>query len=737
MKKWIAFMLILVSALVLYGCNGSEEKKTTIREIIVENNPASMLVGETVQLEARIEPKEAPQTVIWTTSDDKIATVSDTGLVEAVGEGLVEITATAQADNKKSKKVTIKVEKPIVYDDPTSVEITGTAIEFSQHSFIKLVAKVYPLPDTANDVTGALQTVTWSSSDEEIATVDATGKVTGIGIGTATITATVVANPDLTATYDIEVTEFVPGEAETDPTDIQIRGESKVEEGYQIALLASVLPAGVSQNVTWTSQDPEVATVNENGIVTAIKAGTTYIMAASNVDLTITRLHQITVVPEVVLPERKNMQGYTILIMAAGHDLHSHDPKEQGYQGADRTAKLAAWQEVEDLFNVEMKVVPYPDSAPWGTPRINYINEKAQQNLAETDIFVSTTDWVYNFANANSSLDVTEYYNTYGKNAMNPVVKAAATYKDKLYALPTADIGGIVPYHGIFYNYNMLNNLGLDNPAKLFNDGEWTWSRFEQFVNETSAALGENQTVFAGKPAGLFYGLTSAAGLVLVDPTTMSINFTHPNARTAANMIRKIHTLENGWGTNAWDDGMVTFHSGDSLFAIGEYWFVKTPNRWAENQWGDGTTRFGYVPFPYPDNMKKDQTRVSYQGGSIYQMSTGREHAYPSGVTSEDVYRVWTEMQLGTAARMKADPTMNEELLRVRAAEYRLDDPESVKAITYFTASKQIWDPFFSILPSWQAAGPMVDAIATGEDYNSVVSARYPEFLNALQEKFG
>ncbi len=729
-------MLVFVLALVLYGCGGDDPiDEVTVRSITIEDSVETLDVGEEVQLKAVVNPAEADQTVVWTSSDETIATVSETGLVKALAEGLVDITATSKVNNRISKTATIQVVQPIVYEDPTGVEIVATSSEFRVNSYINLVAKVLPLANEELGTHGAVQSVIWESSDETVATVNAAGRVKGIAIGSATITAKVVANPELTASFDVTVVEGTVGPIVTDPQEIRVSGETKVEEGYQIALRASVLPIGVSQNVTWSSETPEIATVNEIGIVTALKAGTAYIKVVSNVDFSVERLYEITVLAKVPEPPITNMNNYEIIIMTAPHVPHEHDPHLDLYAGLDKQAKIEAWAEAEDKFNAKMTVSVFPDTAPWGPARINWIISNAELNAAQTDIFVSTTDWVIQFATAGATVDVSEFYEEFGKNSMDPGVKSAASYKGGLYALPSSSVGSLKPYHGIVFNVNFLERLGLENPSKLFNDGEWTWSKFKEYVLEAAAILAEDETVLSGKPAGLYYGMASAAGVKLVDPETMSLNFSHGYAVQAANLIADIFNVDKVWGDNAWDAQNPSFNTGKSIFQIAEYWFIKDSGRFAPNMWGEGTTRFGFVPFPYPDSISKSETRVSYQGGAIYQMSAGR--VYPSGITARDVYRVWTEMMLGTTRKMHADPEMNEEVLMRRAAAFKLDDQESITAISYFKGDKVIYDPFYSIVPSWNHAGPMIDAVAQGQDYMQIIDTYEPKFREALDKAFG
>lgn len=121
----------------------------------------------------------------------------------------------------------------------------------------------------------------WSSDNESVATVDASGKVTAVGVGQARITAV------------SEVFEETP-EAEcvvtVNKNDVQIEGVAldktaiEITTGNTAQLSASVLPEGSPQGVTWSSSNSEVASVDEAGLVTAIAEGTAVVTATSSAD---------------------------------------------------------------------------------------------------------------------------------------------------------------------------------------------------------------------------------------------------------------------------------------------------------------------------------------------------------------------------------------------------------------------------------------------------------------------
>ena len=113
------------------------------------------------------------------------------------------------------------------------------------------------------------QKVTWASSDEAVATVDANGKVTGVKAGEATITVT-TEDGGKTATCKVTVSD-----KEINVTGVTLNKASvELNVGASETLTATIAPAdATNQNVTWTSSDAAVATVDANGKVTGVKAG--------------------------------------------------------------------------------------------------------------------------------------------------------------------------------------------------------------------------------------------------------------------------------------------------------------------------------------------------------------------------------------------------------------------------------------------------------------------------------
>ena len=224
----------------------------------VELNKTSLRinVGESETLVATIKPENATdKDVTWSSSDSAIATVDETGKVTAVKEGSATITAKA---GEKTAECKVNV-----YVAVTSIELNKTALSLIEGESETLIATVKP--DNATD-----KTVTWSSSDEKIATVK-DGKVTAVKVGEATITAKA---GDKSAECKVTVSPVPVSSVTLDKTSLEL------EIGQKATLVATVKPDNAAdKTVTWSSSDTKIATVDANGDVFAIGIGDVTITA--------------------------------------------------------------------------------------------------------------------------------------------------------------------------------------------------------------------------------------------------------------------------------------------------------------------------------------------------------------------------------------------------------------------------------------------------------------------------
>ena len=225
---------------------------------ITLNKPGiALTVGETETLIATVHPAGANQNVEWWSNNTLVATVDDNGVVTAHRTGTATITASARATHGAHTATAIVQVTPQV----TGVTLNNTSISLSVGGTETLIPSIQP----ANAVN---QNVTWQSNNNAIASVDDNGVVTGVSPGMATITVT-TEDGARTATAAVMVTTPSPTGVRLDRNSIQVfidRTET---------LAATVLPAyALNREVTWSSNNPSVAIVDENGVVTGVSTGT-------------------------------------------------------------------------------------------------------------------------------------------------------------------------------------------------------------------------------------------------------------------------------------------------------------------------------------------------------------------------------------------------------------------------------------------------------------------------------
>ena len=227
--------------------------------ITLNSTSATIYPGDDLQLTATVSPSNATnKAVTWRSSNTSVATVDATGKVSAIAVGSATITATATDGSGKSASCSITV-APIL---ATSVTLNRTSASVNPGETVQLVATV--LPENATN-----KTVTWSSSNTTVATVDSNGKVTGKTTGSCTITCTTADGSGKTATCAITVNAILATSVTLNQTS------ASLYPGETVQLTATVLPSNATNKaVTWRSSNTAVATVDSNGKVTAKATGT-------------------------------------------------------------------------------------------------------------------------------------------------------------------------------------------------------------------------------------------------------------------------------------------------------------------------------------------------------------------------------------------------------------------------------------------------------------------------------
>lgn len=270
--------------------------------------PETAATGESAATDEKVAKAAEKLTIEWTSSDESVATVDETGTVTAVAAGEANVTASVKdADIAASTHIKVVV-TPTGVAAPESIDLVTNG-ENTKDLDAKLV------PADATDVKLA-----YESSDESVATVDETGKVTAVANGECTITTYVTAKTEDAEASELSAVAVEAADSEetddsvaTMPEDLaamdsafgvvpeDLKAETKVTVttnvesvtldktegvltvGNTVTVTATVTPdTATNASVTWTSSDEAIATVDSEGKITAVAPGTATITAVSD-----------------------------------------------------------------------------------------------------------------------------------------------------------------------------------------------------------------------------------------------------------------------------------------------------------------------------------------------------------------------------------------------------------------------------------------------------------------------
>lgn len=269
MKKIFAiFSLVLVS--LITACTAIEKPDEIT--LSLSSGPIQLEVGKTHQLSITTNDTLGYDI---SSSNHEVVTVSSTGLVTALKEGTSVVTVTSKTNEEVSKSVNIHVTKTynLVIDEPSTYLWAGQTLQLSFET--------------------SGEEVTFKSNNEAVATVDNNGLVTAVSPGNFKITMTLASDISVKA----EISLVVYDETST----ILLEGDSKLNVGQTTKLSAILGPETAAPALAWSSSDEFVATVDDEGTITAHKSGTVTITATSLTSTEVSATHSVIIVNELVV----------------------------------------------------------------------------------------------------------------------------------------------------------------------------------------------------------------------------------------------------------------------------------------------------------------------------------------------------------------------------------------------------------------------------------------------------
>ena len=264
------------------------------------------------QLTATIAPLNFTDAVVWTSSNEEVATVSDTGYVEICGVGTAVITVTA-GNVKAACKITV----PQLID----------WIEFDEDEIELKAGETYQLKPYISPSDATNKKLKYTSSDTKVAEVSASGLVTAKSEGEAKIRAAATDGSDEYAVCYVTVT----GKAKVTGITLD-RTSAEVKRGEKLTLNATVSPSYASnKKVVWKSANTKIATVDANGSVTAKAPGRTKITVTSSENSSYQASCTVTVPYKITYKLNKGKNNASNPSTYYGKKVTLKNPSRKGY----------------------------------------------------------------------------------------------------------------------------------------------------------------------------------------------------------------------------------------------------------------------------------------------------------------------------------------------------------------------------------------------------------------------
>jgi serine/threonine protein kinase len=253
------------------------DQPAAVASLTLTGGPKPLDIGQTAELQATARDAKGAtlpdRTIVFASADPKVATVSSSGVVTAIGGGKTVVTASSEGKSAEAR-ITVNPPKPPPPAAVASIALSPANPSVTAGQTIRLAAQPQDAQGKALDD----RAVSWTSSDEQVARVGTEGTLSAIGKGTATITATSEGKSASTRVTVLEAT--VPVSVVTLSTSLRY-----IKVGETTHWSASARDAKgkelTDRTITWSSSAPQIASVGSDGSITGVAAGTADIRATA------------------------------------------------------------------------------------------------------------------------------------------------------------------------------------------------------------------------------------------------------------------------------------------------------------------------------------------------------------------------------------------------------------------------------------------------------------------------
>lgn len=399
---------------------------------------------------------------------------------------------------------------------------------------------------------------------------------------------------------------------------ITVETSMKVGQTYTLA---------ASTDATWTSSNPDVVSISGNK-ATAHKAGSVVITATAGkksqtVTVTVTEGSDgpgdpTKYQPKWDLNSKMNWDGKGMVYRILVSPLSEYDPFEAGFTatGNGKIIKQNHMRLVEQAYNIDIQYFEWATLAKWGPERVSYINE----NYLSKEIFTKDEAYVVQIACSwiptlvkngslaslyNMSSDTGFFTQVNGTEEGDDHYIQNSTY-NQITSVNNAvygyTLGAAHADQMIYYNIDLVKEMGMTDPVELWFKGEWTLSNFDKWIQE-------GQTNIKNTAKGKFVldigypeftvGLVASTGNKLTNSSPANILFTRPGVTNVIDKIQSWYKL-GYYNNHGVADVTTNFLNGETVLHSGSIWFLRNKDRFNPEVI---TFKIGAVPYPTADGQ--------------------------------------------------------------------------------------------------------------------------------------
>ena len=236
-----------------------------LTDLYVNSESMEMAPGTNALIKAEKIPAAASGTIIYATNNANVAKVNDSGVITAVGKGDAVITVSVTGTSIV-KTIAVKVVDPAEY----TLKYTGQIIDLDNGATGKIAENSFKLYKNQTEVAEAFVIEGYISKDESVAKVDGNGNVQALSVGSTNIIVTARLN-DVRVSAEVLVNVKEPAAV---LTDLQVNMLTyKLTPGQTAQIVAAKEPAEAKGTIVYSTSDSTIVSVDENGLMTAVKAG--------------------------------------------------------------------------------------------------------------------------------------------------------------------------------------------------------------------------------------------------------------------------------------------------------------------------------------------------------------------------------------------------------------------------------------------------------------------------------